>query len=228
MQLAFITIFDQQSIKDPVRQQLARTQAIKHSLQRKRRQLQLTAKNFVDETPSTIRRRKQRGKADEEDVVEIPRRPPSLQASLVDPFDTLTINASRLTQLLRHSSARQAGEPVFSVNDAIDYQGLKSVFHSGLEDAALSAALCLTLAFAANGGVMDRECSAYRLMCIQHVNEKLSDPAEAASTTTVGTILLLVGVEVRIPIRPNALVQLKLILCLFRVDLASERLRRST
>lgn len=218
LQLAFITISDQQSIKDPARQQLARTQAIKHSLQRKRRQLQLTAKNFVDETPGTIRRRKKRDKADNEDVVELPRRSASLQTSLVDPFDTLTINASRLTQLLRHSSARQAGEPVFSVNDAIDYQGLKSVFHSGLEDPALSAALCLTLAFAANGGVMDRECSAYRLMCIQHVNEKLSDPAEAASTTTVGTILLLVGVEVRNPIRPNGLVQLKLILCIFRAD----------
>jgi hypothetical protein len=203
LQLAFITISDQQSIKDPARQQLARTQAIKHSLQRKRRQLQLTANNFVDETPSTIRRRKKRHSTDEEGIVELPRRSASLQSSLVDPFDTLTINASRLTQLLRHSSARQAGEPVFSVNDAIDYQGLKSVFHSGLEDQALSAALCLTLAFAANGGVMDRECSAYRLMCIQHVNEKLSDPAEATSTTTVGTILLLVGVEVRIPIRPQ-------------------------
>ena len=210
LQLAFITISDQQSIKDPARQQLARTQAIKLSLQRKRRQLQLTAKNFVDETPSTIRRRKKRDKADEEGVLELPRRSASLQSSLVDPFDTLTFNASRLIQLLRHSSARQAGEPVFSVNDAIDYQGLKSVFHSGLEDPALTAALCLTLAFAANGGVMDRECSAYRLMCIQHV------------------ILLLVGVEVRILIRPNSLVQLKLISYIIRADSANERLRRFT
>ena len=50
LELSFITISDEKSIKDPARQQLARTQAIKHSLQRKRRQLQLTAKNFVDET----------------------------------------------------------------------------------------------------------------------------------------------------------------------------------
>lgn len=212
LQLAFITISDQKSIKDPANQQLARTQAIKHSLQRKRRQLQLSSKNFVDETPSTIgQRRKKRTKDEIEDVSKLPVRSASFRTNAADPFETLTIDANRLTKLLRHSSARQAGEPVFSVNDAIDYQGLKSVFHSGLEDPALSAALCLTLAFAANGGVMDRECSAYRLKCIQHVNEKLSDPAEAASTTTVGTILLLVGVEVRCPIRCNVPGSLKLI-----------------
>ena len=198
LQLSFITISDQESIKDPAKQQLARTQAIKHSLQRKRRQLQLTSKNFVDETPITIsQRRKKRTKDGVDEASKLPVASASFRTSAADPFDTLTIDANRLTQLLRHSSARQAGEPVFSVNDAIDYQGLKSVFHSGLEDPALSAALCLTLAFAANGGAMDRECSAYRLKCIQHVNEKLSDPAEAASTTTIGTILLLVGVEVR-------------------------------
>jgi hypothetical protein len=154
LELSFITISDEKSIKDPARQQLARTQAIKHSLQRKRRQLQLTAKNFVDETPdSIVRRKKKRDRADEENAAVLRSRSSYLGTSSVDPFDTLTIDTKRLSQLLRHKSARQAGEPVFSVNEAIDYQGLKSVFHSGLEDPALSAALCLTLAFAANGGI---------------------------------------------------------------------------
>ena len=152
LELSFITISDEKSIKDPARQQLARTQAIKHSLQRKRRQLQLTAKNFVDETPDTIvRRKKRRDKEDAEKAIVLRSRSSSLGTSSIDPFDTLTIDTKRLSQLLKHKSARQAGEPVFSVNEAIDYQGLKSVFHSGLEDPALSAALCLTLAFAANG-----------------------------------------------------------------------------
>lgn len=212
MQLAFITISDEKGIKDPARQQLARTQAIRHSFQRKRRRLQITSKNFVDETPETIvRRRKKRDKNGADEAIELPRRSITLQTGIIDPFDSLTINANRLTQLLRHGSARQAGEPVFSVDDSIDYQGLKSVFHSGLEDPALSAALCLTLAFAANGGVMDGECSAYRLKCIQHVNEKLSDLADAASTTTVGTILLLVGVEVRVSIRRTLIEHFELI-----------------
>lgn len=196
-ELAFITISDQESIKNPAHQQLARTQAIKHSLQRKRRQLQLTASNFVDETPDTIgRRRKRSVKENHKSVVEPPSCSTTLGASVINPFQTLTVDANRLTELLRHRSARHAAKPVSSVDDALDYQGLYNIFHSGLEDPALTAALCLTLALSANGGVMDGECSAYRLKCIRHINEKLSDPAQAASTTTVGAILLLVGVEV--------------------------------
>lgn len=197
LRLAFINISDQNSIKDPAHQQLARTQAIKYSLHRKRCQLQLASNNFVDETPISIGRRRKRGSKEAMyDTPQLPRRSASFQTSIVDPFETLTVDANRLASLLRHSSARQAGEPVFSFNDSVDYQDLRSVFHSGLEDPALSSALCLTLAFAANGGIMDTECSAYRLKCIQHVNQKLSNPTEAASTTTVGTVLLLVGVEV--------------------------------
>ena len=196
LQLAFITISDQNSVKDPAWQQLARTQAIKHSLQRKRQQRQLSANNFVDETPKTIvRRRKIRRNDDEGEVIELPQHPATFESCPVDPFDSLTVDARRLATLLRHSSARQAGEPIFSVNNAIDYQNLRSVFHAGLEDPALASALCLTLAFAANGGIMDEECSAYRLKAITHVSAKLSKPAEAASTTTIGTILLLVGIE---------------------------------
>ena len=196
LQLAFITISDQSAIKDPVQQQLARTQAIKHSLHRKRRQLQLSNNNFVEETPNSIRRRKKRASGEVGELIKLPQRSASLSTAQVDPFDTLAINADRLNALLRHSSAQQAGEPIFSVNDAVEYQGLRSVFQAGLEDGALAAALCLTLAFAANGGVMNQECSAYRSKAIQHINEKLSDPAEAASSCTVGTVLLLLGVEV--------------------------------
>lgn len=201
LELAFITISDQNAIKDPARQQLARTQAIKHSLERKRHQLQLASKNFVNKTPNTVVRRRKRKEKDEEDqAVELPKRSASFQAGVIDPFSTLSIDAGRLAKLLRHNTAQQAGEPVFSVNDAIDYQCLKSVFRAGLEDPALAAALCLTLAFAAKGGILDRECAAYRLQAIQGINSKLSDPAEATSTSTVGAILLLVGVEVCQPI----------------------------
>ena len=142
-----------------------------------------------------MRRRKRKEKEDEDEVIELPRSSASFQTGVIDPFNTLSIDASHLAKLLRHSTARQAGEPVFSVNDAIDYQCLRSVFHADIEDAALASALCLTLAFAANGGVLDQECDAYRLQAIQSVNAKLSDPAEATSTSTVGAILLLVSIS---------------------------------
>ena len=94
---------------------------------------------------------------------------------------------------------------VGSVNDAVDYQGLDSVFRLGLHDAAVDSALCLTLAFAANGGTLDKECTAYRLKAIQCINERLSDHAKAASNTTMGAVLLLVGVEVRTAIRRSSM-----------------------
>ena len=205
-QLAFIVVSDQSAIKDPARQQLARTQAIKNALQDKRRRLQLTNDNFVQEKPNdTGRRRKAREIEDDEDVVELPRRSAAFESGKVDPFETLAIDTSRLATLLRHSSARQAGEPVFSVNHPSDYQGLRSVFSAGIEDPALAFAICLKLALAANGGKLDEECSAYKLKAIQWVNARISNPAEAASTTTVGAVLLLVGVAVSSPIRCSVL-----------------------
>jgi hypothetical protein len=129
-QLAFITILDQASIKDPARQQEARTQAIRHSLGKKRRELQLNAQNFVDETPASLakRRKKRPGK----DIAnDLPRRSASFQTKEVDPFDCIAVNATRLTSLLRHKAARQAGEPVFSVNDTTEYQRIHSVFNAG-------------------------------------------------------------------------------------------------
>lgn len=196
LELAFITFSDQSALKDPVQQQIARTQAIKNSLQRKRHQLQSTNENFVDETQSVVKRGKRKITVDEANEVELPKPSASLASSVVDPFATIAVDANRLSFLLQHSTARQAGDPVFSVNSPIEFQGLRNVFNSGLEDPGLASAVCLALAFAANGGIMDQECTAYRLKAIQHVNETLSDPAQAASSTTIGTVLLLVGVEV--------------------------------
>ena len=114
LQLAFINISDQDAIKDPARQQHARTQAIKHALQRKRRQLQLTQNNFVEATPESITRRRRRRESEPEDnLVELPRISAAFQSGLIDPFETLAIDPNRLAGLLRHSSARHAGEPVF-------------------------------------------------------------------------------------------------------------------
>ena len=98
-QFAFITICDGDSIKDPARQQQARTQAIKHSLQRKRRRLELSSRNFVDQTPSLVAKRKPREKEAEEPPVRLPQRSASFGVQSIDPFDTLAVNADRLTKL---------------------------------------------------------------------------------------------------------------------------------
>ena len=90
---------------------------------------------------------------------------------------------------------------MFSVNDATEYQELRSVFTVGYQDPALASALCLTLLFASNGNVMDQECVVRLVQTIKYLNARLSNPEEAATTITIGVVLLLLGVEVKPPTR---------------------------
>ncbi|EXL96790.1 hypothetical protein NOF04DRAFT_9462 [Fusarium oxysporum II5] len=122
--------------------------------------------------------------------------PASLSANLLDPFQSLAVDSKRLHILLNDFNARQAPEPVFSVED--DFQNFQSVFRSGLVDPALLNAVMLSLAFTANGGVINKECLVYRGQAMQHIRERISMPDKAVSESTIGAILLLVGVEARL------------------------------
>lgn len=122
---------------------------------------------------------------------EVPR---SIAPTSPDPFSCIAVDGDRLAVLLRSSSARQAGHPIFSVNDAIEFQGLRRVFEVGFEDAPLTSAVYLVLMFTADG--MTEECYRCRLHVIQTVKERLPIVREAATCATIGAILLLIGVEV--------------------------------
>ncbi|CVK84384.1 uncharacterized protein FPRN_01935 [Fusarium proliferatum] len=122
--------------------------------------------------------------------------PVALSASLLDPFQSLAVDSKRLQILLNDFNARQAPEPVFSVED--DFQNFQSVFRSGLVDPALLNSVMLSLAFTANGGVINKECLVYRGQAIQHIRERISMPDKVVSESTIGAILLLVGVEARL------------------------------
>ncbi|KAF5577109.1 nucleoside diphosphate sugar epimerase [Fusarium pseudoanthophilum] len=122
--------------------------------------------------------------------------PVSLSASLLDPFQSLAVDSKRLQILLNDFNARQAPEPVFSIEDG--FQNFQSVFRSGLVDPALLNSVMLSLAFTANGGVINKECLVYRGQAIQHIRERISMPDKVVSESTIGAILLLVGVEARL------------------------------
>ncbi|CAG1963993.1 unnamed protein product [Fusarium graminearum] len=93
--------------------------------------------------------------------------------------------------------ARLAPEPVFSVSKDLDFQNFHSVFRSGLVEPALSNAVMLSLAFAASGGVINKECLIYRGQAIHHIRETMALNNKSVSESTIGAILLLVGVEAR-------------------------------
>lgn len=56
----------------------------------------------------------------------------------------------------------------------------------------------LSLAFAASGGVINNECLVYQGQAIHYVRETMSSLDKAISESTIGAILLIVGVEVRL------------------------------
>lgn len=102
-----------------------------------------------------------------------------------------------LANTRRTDEARLAPEPVFSVSKDLDFQNFHSVFRSGLVEPALSNAVMLSLALAASGGVINKECLIYRGQAIHHIRETMALNNKSVSESTIGAILLLVGVEVR-------------------------------
>ncbi|KAL6918674.1 hypothetical protein FSST1_002700 [Fusarium sambucinum] len=152
--------------------------------------------NFFFHTPkdgNSIKRAIRKGNRDRSLALS----PRILSASAIDPFDSLAIKGTRLQHFLNNYEARLAPEPVFSISKGLDFQNFQSVFRAGLVDPALSNAVMLSLAFAANGGVTNKECLIYRGQAIHHIRETMTFN-HTVSESTIGAILLLVGVEARL------------------------------
>ncbi|KAF5254489.1 hypothetical protein FANTH_747 [Fusarium anthophilum] len=189
---AFVTV---QGTPDKAAKRLAQSHAVKQALQKKRQQQQESMQHFSVRTLEDEQEQSRKVCKRQRDR-QISPSPVALSASLLDPFQSLPVNSKRLQILLNDFNARQAPEPVFSVED--DFQNFKSVFRSGLIDPALLNAVMLSLAFTANGGAINKECLIYRGQTIQHIRERISMADKVVSESTIGAILLLVGVEARL------------------------------
>ncbi|TRX98421.1 hypothetical protein FHL15_000495 [Xylaria flabelliformis] len=188
----FISVQAPDDAKDRAARRLARSHAVKHALKNKRETQQEQRKNFRVMTPKN--KQENSGRRRTRVGTEIaPLR--SLSVSMLDPFQTLAVDSSRLQTLLGDYKARQAPEPVFSVAEELAFQSFGSVFRTGFVDPALLSAVMLSLTFASAGGSTNPECLGYRGQTIGYVREKMSSPAEATSESTIGAILLLAGVE---------------------------------
>lgn len=126
-----------------------------------------------------------------------PELPRPFGVSSIDPFETLSVDAQRLTDLFHLRTSLRAGEPVFNINDAIHYQSLQSIFETGLSDGALAAAISLTLAYAASNWRTTNECVKFSSIAMHQLRQKLTDPLKSSPSATIGTILLLLGNAVR-------------------------------
>jgi hypothetical protein len=191
--LTFIIIPNPEAIRDRRKVRTARSHAVTVARARSRLKAQEDGSNFRLKTFDVDRSNLNDGHGKDPSILAPPTPPRPIGPSSIDPFETLPVNARRLTTLFHLKSSLRAGEPVFNVNNAIHYQSLQAIFESGLSDGALTAALSLTLAYAASGWRMNDECIEFGLIAMEQVRQKLSDPLTAVSSATIGTVLLLLG-----------------------------------
>ena len=192
----FIDISDPEAVRDRKKVRTARGHAVAVALAQKRRKAQIAGLNFRPQAFDVDRA----GAASSRKPTKSPltgltwTRP--MSNSSIDPFETLTVNASRLTTLFHLKSSLSAGEPVFNINEAIHYSSLNSVFGCGFSDGALTSAICLTMSYAANGWQLNKECMTLSSVAMREMRQKLSDPDAASTPATIGTVLLLLGIAV--------------------------------
>ncbi|KAI0975863.1 hypothetical protein F4678DRAFT_418835 [Xylaria arbuscula] len=191
----FVTIQGPDEPKDRAMRRLARSHAVKQALENKRKIQQEARDNFRVMTPQDQSGRLARKRTH---AITITVSPYSLSASMLDPFQSLAENSSRLQTLLGDYEARQSLEPVFNIADQATFQSFQSVFQTGLVDPALMSAVMHSLAFAAARGDTNRECLGYQGRTFSYVREKMNSLSAAASESTIGAILLLAGVEARL------------------------------
>jgi hypothetical protein len=193
IRLIFINIPNPEAIRDRSKVRTARAHAVTVAWARSRLKAQQDGSNFRLKTFDVGKPKLNANRGQDPSMLAAPTPPGPVGLSSIDPFETLPVNARRLTTLFHLKSSLRAGEPVFNVNDAIHFQSLQAIFESGLGDGALTAALSLTLAYAASGWRMNNECIEFSSIAMQQIRQKLSDPVIAVSSATIGTVLLLLG-----------------------------------
>ena len=100
--------------------------------------------------------------------------------------------------LTEEAVARQAGEPVINFNSYMGFQGLHTVFRSSIANPTLLNAILLTATFAVGGSRESAKFLTYKGETLRLINEDLKHPDKNNTPATIGAILLLVGIEVRV------------------------------
>ncbi|TVY83896.1 hypothetical protein LSUE1_G001963 [Lachnellula suecica] len=178
---------------------LARSHAVSRGLANKRKLQQKAGLNFrvVSLTDDTSRPAK--GGIGSQTVVAQPSyflvAPPSyFSACPPGPFQMLAAESPKLQALQGHHNAQQ----VFSVSNERVLENFRSVLREGLDDHALLSAVMLTFAFEETAGSINRCCLGYQGEALRSIRRRMSSPDIAPSESTLGTILLLAGIEARL------------------------------
>ncbi|CAG8896685.1 unnamed protein product [Penicillium egyptiacum] len=183
------------SSNDRTAKRLARSHAVAHGLGNKRRLQQSSGHNFHVVCPANNRRRPTR-KRKQGETITTP--PASLATGSSDPFQMLAAESPTLRALLNRQKFPQATELVFSVADELVLQNFRSILRNGLDDNALLSAIMLTFSFTITASMTSRECLEYQNEALSSIRQRMDSPDRAATESTIGAILLLAGIEVRL------------------------------
>ena len=183
-------------MKSRSQQQIAQTASIHHALGQRRKVDRQKGNHFKEETPDTISRRLAKFKAKiSSNAVALSKQSGMIGGASMDPFETLSVSAARLTELLSFRTSLSAGAPVFNIGQ-VCYQALHDIFGMVLNDGAVAAALGLTLVLAANQWQSNLESDQYESITIQHLSQELACPQVVHKSSTFGIVMLLLGNEV--------------------------------
>jgi hypothetical protein len=87
-------------------------------------------------------------------------------------------------------------EPVCNLTETTPHQSFPIIYRRGFSDPGLLNAIMLALSFAANDCQIDRESLAYKTNAISYINQQIGGALDGCVASTIGAILLIVGVEV--------------------------------
>ncbi|KAJ5595071.1 uncharacterized protein N7459_001279 [Penicillium hispanicum] len=186
-----------QSPKDQGRtaRRLVRSHAVARGLENKRRRQQKLGHNFhpvsLKDVTGQSTSTSDQGQGRAEPLC-------SLSTSTPGPLQMLAAESPRLQALSSSLRSRQSREPAFSVSDELVLQNLPSILRKGQDDRALLSAVMLTFSFAAAAGEIDCECLQYQGEALSCIRQSISSLEKATTESTLGAILLLAGIEVRI------------------------------
>lgn len=94
--------------------------------------------------------------------------------------------------------AKEAIEPVFGLGDDANFQTFRSVFRAGVDDLALLNAVLLTTTFATSGNRLGGQSLHHQAETFKALRRRISDHDSTSIVSTIGAILLLAGIEVRV------------------------------
>ncbi|KAL5336855.1 hypothetical protein BJX70DRAFT_371325 [Aspergillus crustosus] len=201
IQFQFISIQAPNDANDKTQRRRARSHAVKQALEKKRKQQQKSQQNFRVTTSTTTTTTSSALKKKDDGETQTQAHAQALfspSAGKLDPFHSFAVDLTRLQILLGDYRARVAPEPVFTITEELAFQNFHSVFRTGFDDPALLNAVMLSLAFAVTGGKVDGECLRYQSQAIRYIRERIAEVREVTSEATIGSILLLAGVEARL------------------------------